>query len=69
MLDYPLVEAMMEEFGFVAYQRDACADGAPWRKPLLIITPSNTVGRAVTSVCRGGHPHLTLRGPSPQGIP
>ena len=53
MLDYPPVQAMMEEFGFVAYQRDACVDGAPWRKPQLIITPTETDGRALTSVCHG----------------
>ena len=29
MLDYPPVETKMEEFKFVAYQRDACVDGAP----------------------------------------
>ena len=33
MLTYPSVLAMMNEFKFVAYQRDACVDGAPWRKP------------------------------------
>ena len=29
MLDYHPAKTMMEEFKFVAYQRDACVDGAP----------------------------------------
>ena len=29
MMVYPPVEAIVKEFGFVAYQRDACVDGAP----------------------------------------
>jgi hypothetical protein len=42
MLHYPPVTAMMREFRFEAYQRDACVDGAPWRKPLLILTPTES---------------------------
>ena len=39
MMAYLLVVAMLKAFGFAAYQRDACVDGVPWRKPLLIVTP------------------------------
>ena len=69
MMSYPSVVAMMREFKFVAYQRDACVDGAPWRKPLLIITPTASVGRRLSATCPGGHNHIVLRGPSPQGVP
>ena len=66
MMVYPPVVAMMKEFGFVAYQRDACVDGAPWRKPLLIVTPCESIGCLIRSVCQGGHCHITLRGPAPE---
>ena len=69
MLAYPSVLSMMKEFKFVAYQRDACVDGAPWRKPLLIVTPTSAVGRRLSATCPGGHDHIVLRGPSPQGGP
>ena len=69
MLAYPSVTSTMDEFKFVAYQRDACVDGAPWRKPLLIVTPTSPVGRRLSATCPGGHTHIVLRGHSPQGGP
>ncbi len=69
MLSYPSAVSMTREFNFVAYQRDACVDGAPWRKPLLVVTPTATVGRLLSATCPGGHNHIVLRGPSPQGVP
>ena len=69
MLSYPPVRSMMREFRFEAYQRDACVDGAPWRKPLLVITPTVKVGVALSATCPGGHEHIILRGPAPQGVP
>ena len=69
MLLYPPVMSMMREFRFEAYQRDACVDGAPWRKPLLVLTPTVKVGLALCATCPGGHKHVVLRGPAPQGIP
>ena len=69
MLAYPSAVPMMIEFKFVAYQRDACVDGAPWRKPLLIVTPTAAVGRRLSATYPGGHELLVPRGPSPQGVP
>ena len=69
MLAYPSVLSMISEFKFAAYQPDACVDGAPWRKPLLIVTPTAAVGRRLSATFPGGHDHIVLRGPSPQGVP
>ena len=69
MLSYPPVMSMMREFRLEAYQRDACVDGAPWRKPLLVITPTVKVGLALSATGPGGHEHIILRGPAMQGIP
>ena len=50
----------------MAYQRDACVDGAPWRKPLLIVMRCESVGYSIRSLCQGGHSHITLSGPAPE---
>ena len=35
------------------YERDACADGAPWRKPLILYTATRKVGRSLVALCPG----------------
>ena len=72
MIAYPPIASMMTEHQVVAYRRDFCVDGAPWSKPLLVVTPCAAVGKALESTCPGGRghdEHLVLRGPAPDGIP
>ena len=72
MLLYKPIFDMMAEHKFIAYRRDSCLDGAPWRKPLLVITPCAEVGKAIEGACPGGRghdQHIVLRGPAPDGVP
>lgn len=69
MMAYAPLVAMMKEFGFVVHQGDAGADGPPWRKPLLIVTPCEAVGNSIRSLYPGEHSHITRRGLAPEGIP
>ena len=51
MMHLPVVKKAIAETGGHAYRRDAAADGAPWKKPLILITANAAVGKELTS-CR-----------------
>ena len=59
---HPAVKKVLKETSAGAYQRDACVDGAPWRKPLILYTPTKRVGRKLAAECRGCYNHIRLRG-------
>ena len=44
----PFVE-MMDELGLEPYWRDACRDGAPWRKPVAVVVADKGVGDTTTA--------------------
>ena len=68
MIDYaPMKDALLST-GAIGYQRDACADGAPWRKPLVLYTATGKVGRSLVAHCPGCASHIRLRGKAPNGI-
>ena len=64
---YEPVRKVLDKAGAVGYQRDACVDGAPWRKPLVLYTSSHKVGRKVAAQCPGCASHIPLRGKDPTG--
>ena len=68
MLKYPPFRDFMAKYGYVAYRRDACVDGAPWRKPMAIITCIESVGNKIWATCRGCESHIQLRGMGPGGV-
>ena len=68
MCRFEPVRKAMTETGAKGYQRDACADGAPWRKPLVLYTPSHSVGYTLAAHCQGCESHIPLRGKDPQGV-
>ena len=51
----------------VGFQRDACVDGAPWKKPLVLYTGSKSVGVKIAARCPGCEWHIPLRGKAPDG--
>ena len=55
------------ETGGRAYQRDACADGAPWNKALLLVTATAAAGKRLRATCPGCLQHIQLRGRAPCG--
>ena len=50
------------------YQRDSCCDGAPWRKSLILFTPTTAVGASMIAHCRGCEEHIRLRGKAANGV-
>lgn len=67
MLEVPTMKKAMAVTGRQPYQRGACADGAPWRKPLLLITATTAVGRRLKAFCPVCTNHIRLRGLAPCG--
>ena len=67
MVEFPKMKKVLADTGCQAFQRDACTDGAPWRKPLMLITATRSVGRRLKSLCRGCKNHIRLRGVAPCG--
>ena len=67
MLEVPNLKKTITDTGGKPFQRDACADGAPWRKPLLLVTFTTAVGRRLKAVCPGCTSHVRLRGVAPCG--
>ena len=63
----PMAEALSITGG-EGYQRDACADGAPWRKPLVLYTATWVVGPQLATQCPGCPNHIQLRGRAPNGV-
>ena len=63
----PAKEALITT-GAAGFQRDACKDGAPWRKPLILYTATRTVGRALTARCHGCPEHIRFRGKAANGL-
>ena len=53
--------------GARGYQRNACADGAPWMKPIVLFTPSADVGRSLVAGCPGCQSHIRLKGVDENG--
>ena len=68
MVEFAPVKEALTTTGAAGFQRDACKDGAPWRKPLILYTATRTVGRALTARCPGCPEHIRLRGKAPNGL-
>ena len=68
MVAFEPIKDVLAATGALAYQRDACADGAPWRKPLLLYTATHEVGRRLVAKCPGCREHIRLRGRAPNGV-
>ena len=49
MVSYETMRTTLAATKAVGYQRDACVDGAPWRKPLVLYTNKAEVGRRVAA--------------------
>ena len=62
MMAYKPMEEALRATESRGYQRDACADGAPWRKPLVLYTPTRRVGQSLVAGCPGCKSHIKLRG-------
>ena len=68
MVAFKPIKDALSATGARAYQRDACADGAPWKKPLLLHTATHEVGQRLVAICPGCKNHVRLRGLAPNGI-
>ena len=68
MCRFEPIRKALTETGARGYQRNACADGAPWMKPLVLYTPSHSVGHTLAAQCPGCKSHIPLRGKDPQGV-
>ena len=68
MRNFGPVAKAIEDTGVEPYIRDACVDGAPWRKPLCLWATSRLAGERFQARCRGGHKHLELRGKNAEGV-
>ena len=67
MILYEPIKNALASTGAVGYQRDACVDGAPWRRPLILYTPTRSVGLRLAAKCPGCKEHIRLRGKAPDG--
>lgn len=68
MISYGTMAKALKTTESEGFQRDACVDGAPWRKPLVLYTSSVSVGARLAAKCRGCTSHRPLRGRAPNGI-
>lgn len=68
MLKSPPFRDFILKFGFIAYRRDACVDGAPWRESMAIITCVESVGNQIWATCRGCGSHIRVRGMGLGGV-
>ena len=68
MAEYETVKKALKVTGSKGFQRDACVDGAPWRKPLILYTNFDAVGRRIAAKCRGCSSHVPLKGKAPNGV-
>ena len=68
MVEFEAVKLALQTTGAVGYQRDACVDGSPWRKALVLHTATKSVGRRLAAQCPGCPEHIRLRGKAPNGI-
>ena len=61
MILYEPIKKALASTEAVGYQRDACVDGAPWRNPLILYTPTRSVGLRMAAKCPGCKDHIRLR--------